>query len=296
MISANALRQNPRAQAEYLATSPEEGPVLFQVWGAEAEALGLAAALVEEHGAAAVDLNCGCPVRKVRAAGAGSRLLENPPLLGQLVREMRRRTRLPLSVKIRLGPGPGRLNAVEVARVAEAEGVDWLTLHGRHAGESYGAPCRYDEIAKVVAAVRVPVVGNGDVRDGESAQRMFATGVAGVMLGRAAMGAPWVFAKVRAECAGERFVPPDLPAIGRIIMEHHDLLAQLLGSERAIRHCRKLGAFYSRGFSGAREFRGRLSFCRDRAGLAGLVGEYFRDGAPLVNPQDNSREGRAGGG
>lgn len=276
MISANALRQGSASQEQYLVKSPDEGPVLYQIWGAEPDAIGYAAAKVTERGADAVDLNCGCPVRKVRAANAGSKLMEDPARIGRLVAAMRRNTALPVSIKIRVGTAEGRFNAVEIARVAEAEGADWITVHGRHAKEAYGTPCRYDEIAKVCGAVSIPVVGNGDVRDGASAVRMFErTGVVGAMVGRACMGAPWVFARIKAECAGEAYRAPTVAEIGRTILRHHDLLVELLGPERAIRHCRKLGSFYSKAFTGAREFRNNLNFCHNRDDLAELVGKYF---------------------
>ena len=276
MISARALQQGSDSQEQYIARSPDEGPVLYQIWGADPDAVGYAAARVTERGADAVDLNCGCPVRKVRAANAGSKLMEDPPLIGRLVAAMRKNTALPVSVKIRVGTGEGHFNGAEVARIAEAEGADWITVHGRHAKESYGTPCRYGEIARVRGAVGIPVVGNGDVRDGESARRMFEqTGVDGAMVGRACMGAPWVFDRIKAECAGGAYEAPSPPEIGRVILRHHDLLVELIGRDRAIRHCRKLGSFYSRAFAGAREFRNQLNFCHTRDDLAALIERYF---------------------
>lgn len=276
MISANAMLQKSNTQEKYLVRSEEEGPILYQIWGAAPEAIGFATARVTERGAAAVDLNCGCPVRKVRAANSGSKLMEDPPLIGRLVAAMRRNTTLPVSVKIRVGTDAGNFNGCEVARIAESEGADWITVHGRHAKESYGTPCRYDEIRRVKETVSIPVVGNGDVRDGETARKMFElAGVDGAMVGRACMGAPWVFARIKTECAGEEFVPPGLGEIGTVILEHHDLLVELMDEERAIRHCRKLGSFYSKAFAGAREFRNQLNFCHTRADLAELVGKYF---------------------
>ena len=276
MISANALKQGSDSQEQYIVKSPDEGPVLYQIWGAKEDAIAYAAAKVTERGADAVDLNCGCPVRKVRAANSGSKLMEDPQLIGRLVAAMRKSTELPVSIKIRVGTAAGVYNAVEIARIAEAEGADWITVHGRHAKESYGTPCRYEEIARVVDAVGIPVVGNGDVRDGESARKMFEkTGVVGAMVGRACMGAPWVFGKIKTECAGQPYVPPSLPDIGGVILRHHDLLVELLGSERAIRHCRKLGSFYSKAFAGAREFRNQLNFCHSRQDLAELINKYF---------------------
>ncbi len=275
MISANALKQGSDSQEQYLVKSPDEGPVLYQIWGANPDAIGFAAARVTERGADAVDLNCGCPVRKVRAANSGSKLMEDPPLIARLVAAMRKNTHLPVSIKIRVGTAADNFNAVEIARIAQSEGADWITVHGRHAKEAYGTPCRYDEIAKVVAAVSIPVVGNGDVRDGATAGRMFETGVAGAMVGRACMGSPWVFARIKTECAGLRYEPPPLAEIGEVILRHHDLLVELLGPERAVRHCRKLGSFYSKAFAGAREFRNQLNFCHSRDDLAGLVERYF---------------------
>ncbi len=276
MISANALYQQADTQDQYLAKSPHEGPVLYQLWGANARALGYATRVAEERGADAVDLNCGCPVRKVRAANAGSKLMEQPELVRELVRAMRENTSRPVSVKIRVGTDAGHFNAVEIARIAEGEGADWLTVHGRHAKEAYGTPCRYGEIAKVVRSVSIPVVGNGDVRDGPTARKMFEeAGAAGAMVGRACMGAPWVFRRITEECAGREFTPPSLGEIGATILRHHDLLVELLGPERAIRHCRKLGSFYSKAFAGAREFRNSLNFCHSREELAELIGRYF---------------------
>ncbi len=280
MISANALRQGSDSQEQYLVKSPDEGPILYQIWGANPDAVGYAAAKVTERGASAVDLNCGCPVRKVRAANSGSKLMEDPQLIRRLVAAMRKNTELPVSIKIRIGTAANNFNGVEIARIAQEEGADWITVHGRHAKEAYGTPCRYEEIAKVVEAVDIPVVGNGDVRDGWTADKMFSrTGVAGAMVGRACMGYPWVFARIKAECAGEVYTPPSLAEIGAVILEHHDLLVTVMGEDRAIRHCRKLGSFYSKAFSGAREFRNQLNFCHTRDELAALIHQYFdRDG------------------
>ncbi|MDR1535147.1 MAG: tRNA-dihydrouridine synthase [Planctomycetota bacterium] len=296
MISANALRQGLASQERYLRRTPAEGPIMYQIWGSEPEAAGFAAAVVTERGAAAVDLNCGCPVRKVRAAGAGSRLMEDIPRLARLVGAMRKNTSLPLSIKIRLGPSGDNFNAAEAARAAEAEGADWLTVHGRHARESYASPCRLGEIRRVVEAVGIPVIGNGDVRDGAGAREMFEkAGVAGIMLGRACLGAPWIFARVRAECSGESWAPPAPAEVADILLRHHDLLAELLDPERAIRQIRKLGSFYSRSLAGAREFRNRLNFCRSRDELAGLAANFFHgspvpDGRPVSGARPRESE------
>jgi len=277
MISAQALKQNKETQNRYMVRLPEEGPVSYQLWGREPEALGRAAKICVERGADAVDLNCGCPVRKVRAAGAGSKLMEDPLLIGRIVAEMRRAVQIPVSIKIRVGPDPRTFNAIEVARIGEAEGCDWITVHGRHAGEAYGTPCRYDEIAKVVSSVNIPVIGNGDVRDGATMQRIMQTGCAGAMVGRACMGAPWVFSLIRAELGEQEAERPDLEQVGEILVQHHDLLVDLVGADTAIRQCRKLGSYYSKTMRGAREFRNKLNFLNTREELVALVREHFSE-------------------
>ncbi len=276
MISATALAQNPEAQRRYLLLYPGEGPVAFQLWGREPQILAEATRIAADHGASAIDLNCGCPVRKILAAGAGVKLMEDSALIGKIVASMRQRTELPISIKIRLGPSPERTNAVEIARIAGEEGIDFISVHGRYGGESYGAPCRYERLAEVVAAARVPVFGNGDVRDGASAEAMFVkTGCAGVMIGRAALGAPWIFAKIAAGLLDAEYGPPPPPVIGQIFLEHHDLLASMING-LAILQCRKIGCFYSKGLAGGKELRIRLNHCRSREDLRLLVERYFR--------------------
>lgn len=272
MISARALEQRAPKQEKYLAKAEGEGPVAFQLWGCSESAVEYATKVVTEHGADVVDLNCGCPAKKVRAAGAGSKLMEDPALIGRLVAAMRRSTELPVTVKIRVGTSSEHYNGVEVARIAESEGADLIAVHGRHAKERYAHAVRLEKIQEIVEAVKVPVVGNGDVRDGESAKRMFeATGCAGVMVGRACMGGPWIFAKIIAELAGKSWTPPSRDEMGQIMLEHYDLLADHLDPDTAIRQSRKLGSFYSKGINGAKEFRNSLNMMTTREELVALV-------------------------
>lgn len=289
MISAQALLLGSPGQEPYLARAEVEGAVQFQLWGCREEAITAATRIVTEHGADVVDLNCGCPVRKVRAAGAGSKLMEDPPLIGRLVRCMRAATERPVTVKIRVGTGPENYNGVEVARRAEDAGADAIIVHGRHARERYATPVRYGRIREVVEAVRVPVIGNGDVRDGATARRMFdETGCAGVMVGRACMGSPWVFARIRAELTGVAYHYPSFREMGETLLEHYDLLAGLIGADRAIRQVRKLGSFYSRGVHGAKEFRNRMNGCGSRADLEALVHLFFFEGHAMAMPSPPS--------
>lgn len=271
MISARAIQMGAPQQKQYLAKSPSEGNVSFQLWGNDVDAIAIATKVAEDHGANAVDLNCGCPVKKVRAAGAGSKLLENPPLIGKLVSAMRRATTLPISIKIRVGTNENNYNGIEVAKIAENAGVDFLIVHGRHAAERYSHPVRYEKIAEIVSAIKIPVIGNGDVVDGASAKKMLATGCVGVMVGRACMGAPWIFAKIKSEMSGEIWSPPTRTEMAKILLEHYDLLCDLIGAERAIRQTRKLGSFYSKGLFGAKDFRNHLNYLQNRDDLVNAL-------------------------
>ncbi|MFW5798841.1 MAG: tRNA dihydrouridine synthase [Planctomycetota bacterium] len=263
MVSARDLVHQPESQSVYLARHPDDGPTAAQLWGNNEDDLAEATRRVVDMGFDVVDLNCGCPVRHVAQAGAGHRLMKDPCKIGRLVRTMRAATKGPLTVKLRLGPAVDDFNADEVAHVAEAEGADALTVHGRYGGERYQAACRLDGIARVVQSVTIPVIGNGDVIDGPSARRMLdQTDCTGVMIGRAAMGAPWVFEMIRRQLAGQPWqAPTDREVLG-IFMDEVDLLIGQLGEGDGMRRARKLGAHYSRHLAEGKAFRVGLNLCR----------------------------------
>jgi nifR3 family TIM-barrel protein len=280
MISARAAVEGTRRQEEYMALHPEEGPVQFQLWGTEPDALAEAARICADRGAAAIDLNCGCPVRKVTASGAGVALMRDPPLLGRCVAALRRATDLPVSAKIRLGPEREGWNGAAVARLVEDAGADLLTVHGRHGRERYATPVRVEAVAAIAEAVSLPVIGNGDVRDAASAQALVRrAGVDGVMIGRGCMGDPWVFDRLRAELSGEAWEPPSLAERGRVLLENFRLLIMDMGEDRAVRHVRKLACYYSRGLPGARSFRLSLNRCGTAEAFEESVRTHFHGAA-----------------
>ncbi|MFW5858106.1 MAG: tRNA dihydrouridine synthase [Planctomycetota bacterium] len=276
MISAAALHQGNPRNAFYLERHPEEGPVQYQLWGADPAHLAEGTRRCRDAGADAVDLNSGCPVRKVLAAGAGVALMRDPAHLARCVAAMRGATDAPVSAKIRLGPDPRTPNALEVARAVEDAGADLLTVHGRLGGEAYNVPARADAIAAVVAAVGIPVVANGDVADGPSADRLQrATGCAGVMVGRACMGDPWVFARIRTELAGAPWTPPTVAERGEALVACYRMLHGRMGEDRATRHIRKLASFWSKGLPGARVYRLGLNDCPDAASFLRHTTAHF---------------------
>lgn len=193
-IDAMALIRG-NSKALHIASSyPGEHPLAMQLLGADAETLVPAAQMLVERGAEMIDLNMGCPVRKIVAAGKGAALMRDVPRTARLLRSMRAAIPVPFTVKIRGGWDDEHLNAVEVAQMAEDEGVDAITVHPRTRSQQFSGKAPWDVIREVVEAVRIPVTGNGDVRSLADARAMQeATGCAAVMVGRGALGRPWIF-------------------------------------------------------------------------------------------------------
>lgn len=263
MMSCKTLLHQPKlALQRFIRKHPNEGPVCFQLSSSNSQELAEATKYITEYGADLIDLNCGCPVKKIRGKGAGSRLLSEPGKLYQLIRAMKENTHVPVSIKIRVDGGSDEQFNQEVAKVVDDAGADFLVVHGRHWTEHYETPCRHDHIQFFVENVKVPVIGNGDVRDLVSLQKMFATGCAGVMIGRAGVGQPWLISQLMAEFNQQPFVKPSAQEITKIFLEHITALAELLGSEKlAILQARKIAKYYAREFVNKVEFCQRVNEC-----------------------------------
>jgi tRNA-dihydrouridine synthase B len=234
------------ALARYL---PEERPLTMQLLGADPDVLAEAARRLEAAGADGIDLNMGCPVPKIVAKGQGSALMRDPLAAAVIFRTLRKAVRGPFTIKIRGGWDERTVNAVEIARLAESEGVDAITVHPRTRSQQFTGRAPWDVIASVVAAVRVPVVGNGDVASVDDARAMVAaTGCAAVMIGRGALGAPWIF-------RGEAI---DRDARAAVIRRHADLIEAHLPERLALVQLKKHLAWYSAGLPGSAALRPRL--------------------------------------
>lgn len=241
------LHQSEKALQRLIKIHPKEGPVCFQLSSTDPTELGEATKRITHLGAYLIDLNCGCPVNKIRRRGAGSRLLTNPTLLYQLIKAMKENTHLPVSIKIRVEGGSEDSFHKEIAQVVSDAGADFLTVHGRHWTEHYETPCRYDDIQFFVETLNIPVIGNGDVACVKSLLKMFATGCAGVMIGRAGVGKPWLIQQLIAEINHETFEKPSWFEIGEIFLTHIEQLTELLGSEKfAILQSRTLAKYYAK--------------------------------------------------
>lgn len=267
-VSAEGILHRNERTAEFIAFDPEvERPLGVQLFGGDPEKLAEAArAVIDWAQPDFIDLNFGCPVNKVVAKNGGSSLLRDCPTLERVARAVvgAAASQVPVTAKIRIGWDEKTINAPEVARLLENCGVQRLAVHGRTKAQSYSGEANWDVIAEVAQAVRIPVIGNGDIASAEDVRRRRdSTGVAGVMIGRAAMGAPWLFAQAKHYLATGEIVPaPPLEERWGMIRRHCARMVERRrhGGERAAMSSMRARLMaYTRGMEGGRELRGRLS-------------------------------------
>lgn len=266
MVSDQALIYGNPKTCLILSCEGEPPPVSVQIFGSNPEYMARAAAIVEERGATIIDINMGCPTPKIVRNGEGSALMKNPSLAGQIISSVKKAVQLPVTVKIRKGWDANSVNAVEMARVIEGSGAAAITVHGRTREQFYSGEADWDIIRQVREAVKIPVIGNGDIRSGADARRMMEqTGCHGVMIGRASMGNPWIFKEVINFLAtGETLPPPTFEERISTALRHLCLLVDLKGEYIGVREMRKHAAWYLKGTRGAAKQRGLLNQAETR--------------------------------
>lgn len=275
MVSAKAISFHNKNTVALLETSPAEHPVSLQLFGADPDIISEMAAYIEERDFDVLDLNMGCPVPKVAGNGEGSALMRNPKLVEQIVSKTVRAIKKPVTVKIRKGFTASEVNAVEIARIAEASGAAAVAVHGRTREQYYTGTADWDIIRQVKEAVSIPVWGNGDVFTPEDAKRMKEeTGCDGIMVARGAKGNPWLFKRILHYLeTGELLPPPTAEEVKRMIVRHGTLQTEFRGEEIAMREMRKHVAWYTAGFPHSSALRNDINQVETLEELERLVDE-----------------------
>jgi len=255
----------------------EPAPVAVQIAGADPAMMAEAARANVAEGAQIIDINMGCPAKKVCNVAAGSALLEDEPLVARILDAVARAVDVPVTLKIRTGPSPARRNAARIARIAEQAGVRLLAVHGRTRACLFRGSAEYDTIAEVKSRVRIPVIANGDIGSAAGARSVLArTGADGVMIGRAAHGRPWLFRELAQGLAGGAPARPlSIAEMRDIVLEHLEGLHALYGAEQGVRVARKHIGWYLRELPGGEAFRREANRLECAAAQLAAVRQFY---------------------
>jgi len=277
MLSVEALVREHKRTKGMLKTDPDERPVVFQIFGSKPESLAEAARIVSRGDVDFIDINMGCPVPKVLKCGAGSALLRDIALAREIMSAVVGASRIPVTVKIRLGWDAKNIVALDMARAAESAGIAAITVHGRTKVQGFSGHADWSMIKAVKESVGIPVIGNGDVRSAGDAKRMMdETGCDGVMIGRAVQGNPWIFREALQYLRTGAVPPPPTFEEREAVMQGHLVdMVNLAGENIGVREMRKHLCWYTKGIPGGAEFRERVNHLVSAGDVRHEVIRYF---------------------
>lgn len=270
MVSSKGISYSNVKTQNLMTVSENEHPCAVQIFGNDPKTMAEAAKAGETSGADIIDINMGCPAPKIVNNGAGSALMKDPKLCGEIVKAVSSSTDLPVTVKIRKGWDENSINALEVAQICELNGAKAVTIHGRTRSQQYMPYADWSIIKLLKENLNIPIIGNGDVTTAEEAQRMYEeTGCDLIMVGRGALGNPWIFSEINAWLSDMRQLPtPSIIEKADVMLRHIKLACEYKGERIAMREARKHASWYLKGFKGAAELRneaGRISTLDDLA-------------------------------
>jgi len=278
MVSAEGLKRNGQNTRALLRSTPEDRPLGIQLFGDNPDSLAEAARMIEAD-CDLIDINMGCPVKKVVSGGAGSSLLRDPHKVGAILRAVRKASNRPLSIKIRTGWSSAEQSYLEIGRIAEEEGCNAVTLHPRTRAQMFSDHADWERIRDLKNSINIPVIGSGDLFSSQDVVDMLSqTGCDGAMIARGAMGNPWIFREATERITGRTPVEPTREERYSTVLSHLEQLCELYGEKTAIPEIRKHLSWYGKGLPGAARFRAMVNTIGDKQQLREAIDDFFHQG------------------